>query len=114
MIGIERRKCNRINASYLVVFRPKTPTQKSPIALVGHTRDISAGGLFIYTRSEVEGGGNVALTIYPTGDWREDKVLPKIEVEGRVMRVERAPETYHRGYFNGIAIKFKSEPDVLI
>lgn len=110
MTPSERRKDARMEAHLFTVFR-RLPKKKKEAGVpeVGYTRDISVGGVYFYTQSDVKKGERVSLAVHVTSDWAEGGSPPKLEGEGKVLRVERARTGLPPNDLRGVAVQFAQE-----
>lgn len=91
--GSEKRTGKRLPMQLLVSGRSSDGTTFEEI---GETRDVSAGGVYFYTRSDVAQGSDIDLLLPlppELADRREVWVLCK----GEVARVELAPDGWRKG-----------------
>jgi hypothetical protein len=105
----DKRRHRRTEAQFFTVIRRPLEGEEASLPQAGATRDISAGGLFFYTRSKVKESDDIALTIYPNGGWAERGILPKLEAEGTVLRVEHSHKTHLLDDLTGVAVRFTQE-----
>jgi hypothetical protein len=99
----ERRKHRRIRAQLFIGF--ESVRQNAKVITLGFTRDISAGGMYIYTPADLPAGERVALMIHSSSDWAAGGAPPCLMGKGGVLRVERTKEDQAPAALNGIAIE---------
>ena len=86
----ERRSARRYDLSLPVVIR--VPVEKEPSSRSGKTRDISTHGVYFLVDSELAPGAELDLTMtLPAEVTGGTEVF--IRATGKVVRVERKPET---------------------
>ena len=109
MEPFEKRKHARAKACFFTVFR-QLPEKKDPSPpQCGYTDNISPGGLFLFTRSELKSGHEIALTIYPSGHWAEFGITPILEAKGKILRVEYSEKTSPFTDLSGAGVQFTEE-----
>ena len=109
MKPFEKRKHPRAKACFFTVFR-QLPEEKDPSPpQCGCTDNISLGGLFLFTRSELKNGHEIALTIYPSSHWAELGITPILEAKGKILRVEYCKETSPFADLSGAGVQFTGE-----
>ena len=104
----ERRNYHRSEANLFTVFR-RLCAKGAFLPQVGFTKDVSAGGAYFFTRSEVAKGDSISVAIHVTSDWAAGGNPPRLEADGRVLRVERGRGTSASNDTKGVAVKFKQE-----
>jgi len=112
MIKVERRKNYRMKAIYFIVSRSLGKKVSESIPQIGYSRDISAWGTYFYTRSKIVLGDRLTLTIHLSPEWEEESYPPKLEGEGKVIRVENEFESLPAGYTHGVAVEFAKKVEV--
>ena len=111
VITFEKRIDSRMKASYFTVFKKSGKDVAEATPQIGYTRDISAGGVY-FTRSDIAIGNDVSLTIHLSPEWEEESYPPKLEGNGKVLRVESEREALPVGYINGVAVQFEKKVEV--
>jgi hypothetical protein len=99
----QRREVNLFTALRRFLGKDTLPPQ------IGITRDISAGGAYVYTRGEVKTGEYISLIFHLASDWAEGGAPPKLEAEGQVLRVEKNGGVSSVNGGRGVAVKFMEE-----
>jgi hypothetical protein len=99
----ERRKERRIRADYVIAFRPIE--EQANIVKIGYTRNVSSGGMYVYTRAKPPVGERLALKIHIPSDWAEGGDPPNLEGEGGVLRIDPGNGLQSQTV-NGMAIQF--------
>jgi hypothetical protein len=97
---------------YFTVFNRFGKEPAEPVPQVGYTRDISAGGVYFFTRSDVEQGMDLSLTIHLSRDWEQESYPPKLEGDGKIIRIENDRQDLPVGYINGVAVQFAGKVEV--
>ena len=99
----QRRELNLLTALRRFLGKDTLPPQ------IGVTRDISAGGVYLYTRGEIKKGEYVSLIFHLASDWAEGGAPPRLEAEGQVLRVEKNGGVSAVNGGRGVAVKFTEE-----
>jgi hypothetical protein len=105
----DRRGHSRIETSLFTVFKRKTKKNDNSRPQIGYTRDITPRGVYFYTQTKPERGDNVFLSIHLSADWAGGGTPPKLEGEGKVLRVENAARILPLDDFNGVAVRLNQE-----
>lgn len=109
MVKSEKRKYSRKEAHLFTVFIRSGSGEELPLPQIGYTRDISAGGAYFFTQSEVDEGDHVSVTVHLTADWAEGGNPPRLEGEGTILRVEKARKAFPSIDVTGAAVQFARE-----
>jgi c-di-GMP-binding flagellar brake protein YcgR len=88
----ERRTARRYDLSLPVVVR--VPVERESVPLSGKTRDISTHGVYLLVDNDLSSGAELDLTMtLPAEVTGGTEVF--IRAIGRVVRVEKTPESYN-------------------
>ncbi len=109
MKTFERRKYPRTKARFFTIFRQLPEKEDRSPPQFGLTDNISLGGLFLFTQSELKSGHEIALTIYPNGHWAELGIIRILEAKGKVLRVEYGEETSPFAALCGVGVQFTED-----
>lgn len=104
-----RRGYSRIETSLFTVFKHKAKRNDDSPPQIGYTRDITPTGIYFYTQTKTERGDNVFLSIHLSADWAGVGMPPKLEGEGKVLRVENAARILPLDDFSGVAVQLNQE-----
>jgi len=114
MSSLNGRRSLRKNHGFFTVYRVLPADEETPSSRIGYTADISATGIYLYTRPVLEQGDTISLAIYPCVDGTAGIVLPKLEAEGKVLRVENGQDVHLSEGLVGVAIQFARQPAVTV
>lgn len=113
-VSTERRKedvrrCVRL----FMIFHLLSPGEKNIPVQVGYTRDISTRGVYFFTTRGPAVGEDIALTVYVPAS-PEQKLPPRLEAKGKVVRVEEAEEQEFHSKLSGVAVKYLEKVTVFV
>lgn len=112
--GADRRKYPRSETRFFAVVRRFVDNREASLPQCAYVRNVSAGGLLLYSLCGVAEGNRIALTIYSDKDWTGGGVPHRVEVEGEVKRVKSDRRDHPSGGLREVAIQFIREPTMIV
>jgi hypothetical protein len=106
---IERRRNGRIKVHFFTVARRIVKSKQLCQPHIGMTRDISADGMYFYTRMKMKRGDLLALAVHVISDGPPGRILPKLEGTGEILRIERIGAGLPLAQLKGVAVQFSCE-----
>jgi hypothetical protein len=105
---MERRRNGRIKVHFFTVARRIAKSKRLSQPHIGMTRDISADGVYFYTRMKMKRGDLLALAVHVVSD-TPSGVPPKFEGIGEILRIDRIRAGLPLAQLKGVAVQFSGE-----
>jgi len=103
-----------MRVNFFTVFRRLLIQKEEYSPEIGYTRDISSKNIYFFTRSKIEQGEDIFVSIHTASDWAEGGNPPRLEGTGKIVRVERALDEFPLSEFKGVAVAFDEDLTVSV
>ena len=103
---VDQRRDSRIRVRLFAVVRKILKSRRLSQPHLGITRDMSAEGMYFYTRMKIRKGDRLSLSVHVVSDDFSGDAPPKLEGIGQILRIDKIHKELPVTQLNGVAVQF--------